>query len=416
MEVVDEPEVGGLVDLVGGDDDRQAAAAQDVGDLLVAGAHPARASTTSSATWASASASRAWSWIETDSGSSWSRSTPPVSISVKRRPFQSVASSLRSRVMPGRSWTTASRDCVRRLTSEDCRRWGSRRRRLHRELRPRRRAARSARRPRRASGRSCRREPRRRPARARCGRRLASRRSRSAGLAQDVLESPPVWAARRRARSSGEAVRKTFTAASGATTEPMSRPSATQSPSRTISCCRRTSASRTPGSAATREAPARHVGGADRVGDVAAVEQDAVAERIVDPPRSPRRRRRGRGGERHRAVHRPRVQVREAEPLRDGAGDGGLAGPRGAVDGDDHGDEARWSLARHLAARRMPVRLLWLTVLAVLAVWRVRPGAGARSLRRRRDRVLDGAPADLRHPLPDPVERGFEEYACLGGG
>ena len=53
------------------------------------------------------------------SGSASSRSTPPVSISAKRRPFQSVSSSLRSRVTPGRSCTTASRVCVRRLTSED---------------------------------------------------------------------------------------------------------------------------------------------------------------------------------------------------------------------------------------------------------------------------------------------------------
>jgi hypothetical protein len=83
------------------------------------GRTPARASTTSSATSASAIASRAWSWIETASGSSSCRSTPPVSISVSRRPFHSVESSLRSRVIPGRSWTTASRVCVRRLTSDD---------------------------------------------------------------------------------------------------------------------------------------------------------------------------------------------------------------------------------------------------------------------------------------------------------
>ena len=43
----------------------------------------------------------------------------PVSISVSDRPFQSVWSSLRSRVTPGSSCTTASRDWVRRLTSED---------------------------------------------------------------------------------------------------------------------------------------------------------------------------------------------------------------------------------------------------------------------------------------------------------
>src|SRR5205814_998895 len=39
---------------------------------------------------------------------------------------------------------------------------------------------------------------------------------------------------------------------------------------------------------------------------------------------------------RQRAVHRPRVEVAEAQPLRQGAGDGALAGPGGAVDGDDH--------------------------------------------------------------------------------
>ena len=43
---------------------------------------------------------------------------PPVSTSVKRRPFHSQASSLRSRVTPARSCTTASRDSVSRLTSE----------------------------------------------------------------------------------------------------------------------------------------------------------------------------------------------------------------------------------------------------------------------------------------------------------
>ena len=44
---------------------------------------------------------------------------PPVSMRSKRRPFHSQAISLRSRVMPARSWTTAAREPVRRLTSED---------------------------------------------------------------------------------------------------------------------------------------------------------------------------------------------------------------------------------------------------------------------------------------------------------
>ena len=43
---------------------------------------------------------------------------PPVSTSVKLRPFQSQAISLRSRVIPARSCTTASREPLRRLTSE----------------------------------------------------------------------------------------------------------------------------------------------------------------------------------------------------------------------------------------------------------------------------------------------------------
>ena len=108
------------VDLVGGDDDRHVAAAQEVGELLVAGPQPrAGVDHEQRRPRASASAARAWSRIETASGSSSSRSTPPVSISVNVRPFQSVSSSLRSRVTPGRSCTTASRDCVRRLTSED---------------------------------------------------------------------------------------------------------------------------------------------------------------------------------------------------------------------------------------------------------------------------------------------------------
>ena len=83
------------------------------------GRMPALASTTSIATSASESAARAWSWIETASGSSSSRSTPPVSISVKRAPVPVGRELLAIARDPGRSCTTASRDCVRRLTSED---------------------------------------------------------------------------------------------------------------------------------------------------------------------------------------------------------------------------------------------------------------------------------------------------------
>src|SRR5438876_7532481 len=46
-------------------------------------------------------------------------STPPVSISRKRLPDHSHTSSLRSRVVPLVSWTTAARELVSRLTSVD---------------------------------------------------------------------------------------------------------------------------------------------------------------------------------------------------------------------------------------------------------------------------------------------------------
>ena len=55
-------------------------------------------------------------------------------------------------------------------------------------------------------------------------------------------------------------------------------------------------------------------------------ERRAVAEREPLAQREP--------GE--RAVHRPGVEVAEAEPLRELARDGALAGAGGAVDGDDH--------------------------------------------------------------------------------
>ena len=50
-----------------------------------------------------------------------------------------------------------------------------------------------------------------------------------------------------RVTSAAEAVRKTFSGASGLTTVPMSRPSATYSPAAIIRCCSETIASRTRG-------------------------------------------------------------------------------------------------------------------------------------------------------------------------
>jgi hypothetical protein len=79
--------------------------------------------------------------------------------------------------------------------------------------------------------------------------------------------------------------------------------------------------------------------GADRLRDVCAVEQHAVAQLDIHARGNLTGGRvgGGGGGETHAAVHRPRVQVREAEALRDRARHGGLSGPGGTVDGDDHG-------------------------------------------------------------------------------
>jgi len=52
-------------------------------------------------------------------GVSSATSTPPVSMSRNRLPFHSQISSLRSRVTPGVSWTTAARVAVSRFTSVD---------------------------------------------------------------------------------------------------------------------------------------------------------------------------------------------------------------------------------------------------------------------------------------------------------
>ena len=74
------------------------------------GRRPARASTTKIAATASLSAAWACSRIEPAIGSTSRKSMPPVSMRSKRRPFHSHAISLRSRVMPARSWTTAERE------------------------------------------------------------------------------------------------------------------------------------------------------------------------------------------------------------------------------------------------------------------------------------------------------------------
>ena len=99
---------------------------------------------------------------------------------------------------------------------------------------------------------------------------------------------------------------------------------------------------------------------ADRGADVAAIELDPLAVEL-DPQRSGQRAHRLRivevgpaldPGQRHAAVHRPRVEVGEAERRGDGTGDSGLAGPGGTVDRDDHGAAAYARPGQRVGAQR----------------------------------------------------------------
>ena len=119
MELGGQRQLGDAVALVGGDDARQRGAAQQVGDLLIARTH-ARAGVDHEHGHLRVGQARA-RLLADRAGQRVlvSKSTPPVSISLKVRPFHSQSSSLRSRVTPGRSCTTASRVPVRRLISED---------------------------------------------------------------------------------------------------------------------------------------------------------------------------------------------------------------------------------------------------------------------------------------------------------
>ena len=83
------------------------------------GVIPVWVSTTKSTRSASAIAVRACSATCFVSGELSAMSTPPVSTSRKRCPDHSQTTSLRSRVTPGVSWTTAWREPVSRLTSVD---------------------------------------------------------------------------------------------------------------------------------------------------------------------------------------------------------------------------------------------------------------------------------------------------------
>ena len=172
-------------------------------------------------------------WTARESESPASRSTPPGVDQAELAPFHSQSSALRSRVTPGlargppppfrrragsRGWT--------------CRRWGSRpprsrAPRAHGEAAARAASRRRGRRRRRPCGRSCR--PRRASAAARrapCSR-SRSRSSRSAWARHDPACARPFGRATAGARSSGAGGEEDLKAASGLTTVPMSRPSAT---------------------------------------------------------------------------------------------------------------------------------------------------------------------------------------------
>ena len=161
---------------------------------------------------ASAIASRAWARTASASAPGASMSTPPVSTSSKVRPFHSHSSALRSRVTPASLWVTASRPPASRLASVDLPTLGKPTiatcgRPALTPAPARGRSPPPARRRRRGRARWCRSQPRRRrPSALRARASGRARRARSARLSTWTGRSP-VSAARRRARSSSEAVR-----------------------------------------------------------------------------------------------------------------------------------------------------------------------------------------------------------------
>jgi cytidylate kinase len=85
---------------------------------------------------------------------------------------------------------------------------------------------------------------------------------------------------------------------------------------------------------------------ANRRGDVGAVDEDtagvvegarALARQLSERRRVAERQSLLHREPRQRAVHRPRIEIAEAEPLRELAGNGALAGACRSVDGNDHG-------------------------------------------------------------------------------
>ena len=235
-----------------------------------------------------------------------SRSMPPVSTSVKLRPFHSVSISLRSRVIAGalvHDGLARAGEAVDERGLADVRVADDRDLRTHvlelpglvdeaddpvHDLV--------------GSARSC-------PSSRRRGRRerrclaLAVTRIALGLLGEDRSDVRSGSAARRRARSCGQAVRNTLRPASGATTVPMSRPSATQSPAASMRRCLRDHRPRTSGSAAharcgrtpargsPRSRPRRRAARARRLdldaratcGRLAAVSVASAAQRYIAP-------------------------------------------------------------------------------------------------------------------------------------
>ena len=138
-------------------------------------------------------------------------------------------------------------------------------------------------------------------------------------------------------------MRNTLQAASGNTTVPMSRPSATSPGRRRNALWRSSSAERTGASTAIRDAlPARFLG-AELPGDVPALEQDAVPThlqidafgKVREAADVARREAPAGRGKTDRPVDRPAVEPVPAEPLGNPPADLALARCVGAVDADD---------------------------------------------------------------------------------
>jgi hypothetical protein len=173
---------------------------------------------------------------------------------------------------------------------------------------------------------------------------LASRSARSCTRSRILAAIPlPINCLRRlSARIARLAVRNTLVVASGKTTVPMSRPSATSPGGRRKARCRNRSALRTAGSAATSDAAARspRCGWRRRpprrpAGSTSRRTRRRASRRSPPPPphRRSRQFRRAvrRGGQ---PIEGARIEIVPAERLRHARGDGPLARRGGAVDGD----------------------------------------------------------------------------------